>query len=185
MKNLENALVSHCAPTLAGLKTASMINIAFNCPKQLDTMLKLINISLNHKGVTLRLLRVTKNRALIYVYRQSRLIKDLNQEGVWTFLNSIGYKSPDPDACLSYLTRRINYYDGFPHEIGLFLSYPLADVKGFINNKGENCKFCGYWKVYDNEADTKALFEKYKNCTKKYSECFKNGHSLEKLTVAA
>jgi hypothetical protein len=185
MKNLENALVKHCAPTLAGLKTASMINVAFKCPKQLAKMLTHLNNALNHKGLTLRLLHNSENRALIYVYRQNKLIADLNQEGVWKFLNNLGYTSSDPDDCLTFLTQRIRDYDGFPHEIGLFLSYPLADVEGFIKNKGENCKLCGYWKVYDNESATKALFEKYKKCTKKYSECFRNGSSLEKLTVAA
>ena len=36
----------------------------------------------------------------------------------------------------------------FPHEIGVFLGYPLEDVKGFIENKGKNFLYSGYWKVY-------------------------------------
>ena len=45
----------------------------------------------------------------------------------------------------------------FPHEIGIFLGYPLADVAGFIRNKGRNCKCIGTWKVYGDafEKDSK------------------------------
>lgn len=48
--------------------------------------------------------------------------------------------------------------DGFPHEVGLFLGYPLDDVTGFIEQKGKNYKCCGIWKVYGNEKQTQMLF---------------------------
>lgn len=30
---------------------------------------------------------------------------------------------------------------------GLFLGYPLEDVKGFIENNGRNCKSCGVFRI--------------------------------------
>ena len=36
----------------------------------------------------------------------------------------------------------------FPHEIGIFLGYPPADVDGFMHRK-EDCRISGLWKVYD------------------------------------
>ena len=36
----------------------------------------------------------------------------------------------------------------FPHEIGLLLGYPPEDVIGFIENRGQNPLYIGYWKVY-------------------------------------
>lgn len=45
-----------------------------------------------------------------------------------------------------------------PHEIGLFLGYPLDDVKSFIKNKGKNCICCRYWKVYHHPEQAQKTF---------------------------
>ena len=39
----------------------------------------------------------------------------------------------------------------FPHEVGLFLSYPPEDVKGFINHRAGGFKCAGLWKVCGDE----------------------------------
>lgn len=49
----------------------------------------------------------------------------------------------------------------FPHEIGIFLGYPIWDVEGFIEHKGQNYKFCGYWKVYQDVEGAKLKFKEY------------------------
>ena len=67
------------------------------------------------------------------------------------------------DEKLSLLERRISC-GSFPHEIGIFLGYPLDDVLGFIENKGENCLFCGFWKVYSEPERARRTFEKYVYC---------------------
>ena len=36
----------------------------------------------------------------------------------------------------------------FPHEIGVFLGYPLEDVVGFIRHRGKCFTCCGCWKSY-------------------------------------
>lgn len=51
----------------------------------------------------------------------------------------------------------------FPHEVGLFLSYPPEDVKGFIDHRTNNFKCAGLWKVYGDEEKARSLFAKYKN----------------------
>ena len=75
--------------------------------------------------------------------------------------------------------------DGFPHEVGLFLGYPLDDVTGFIEQKGKNYKCCGIWKVYGNEKQTQMLFRKLKKCSEIYRRLFADGRSILQLTVAA
>ena len=55
----------------------------------------------------------------------------------------------------------------FPHEIGIFLNYPLEDVRGFIEHKGQDSLFCGYWKVYHDPEKAKLTFwtyDKAKDC---------------------
>ena len=36
---------------------------------------------------------------------------------------------------------------GFPHEIGVFLGYPVEDVEGYMQNDGKNFLLVGYWKM--------------------------------------
>lgn len=66
---------------------------------------------------------------------------------------------------LKELSDRIMMYCGgnieFPHEIGAFLEYPVEDVRGFLDNNGENFLYSGYWKVYHNVKETKKLFKQY------------------------
>lgn len=49
----------------------------------------------------------------------------------------------------------------FPHELGLLLGYPVADVLGFVENGGQNYLYSGYWKVYENVQAAKDTFERY------------------------
>lgn len=61
------------------------------------------------------------------------------------------------------MIKKLREEPDFPHEIGLFLGYPLEDVKGFIENKADSSKCSGCWKVYGNEQKALKLFEKYEN----------------------
>ena len=98
------------------------------------------------------------------MYRPLRLAADLCKPGVAEFLAGCGYQSLAPNEALARLSERLCSQEGFPHEIGLFLSYPLGDVQGFIENGGAHYKCSGCWKVYCNECETAKLFAKYQKC---------------------
>ena len=72
-----------------------------------------------------------------------------------------------------------------PHEIGVFLGYPLEDVLGFIENGGRNCLSCGCWKVYSNECAALEAFARFEKCKAVYQRLFASGCPLTRLTVAA
>ena len=73
----------------------------------------------------------------------------------------------------------------FPHEIGVFLGYPLQDVIGFIENKGMNSKYTGLWKVYGDRDESMKMFAKFRKCTDVYGELWRSGRrSIMQLTVA-
>ena len=82
------------------------------------------------------------------------------------------------------LIRRMRTSGEFPHEVGLFLSYPPEDVKGFIDNHAANFKCAGVWKVYGDEQRARQTFEKYKKCTQIYCDLWRSGSGLEQLAVA-
>ncbi len=108
------------------------------------------NRQMRGKGIFLQVLRKKEGRALVYVCRFSRLEEDMQKPGTAEFLKQCGYEKAEPAAALDRLRRKLQSEDGFPHEIGLFLGYPLGDVVGFIVNAGRNYALTGYWKVYTN-----------------------------------
>ena len=95
-----------------------------------------------------------------------------------------GYVPENPNGCVVHLIHRLRSEGEFPHEIGLFLSYPPEDVLGFICNRACNHKCVGCWKVYGDEQAAKNIFEKYEVCSKIYSRQWQQGKSIEQLTVA-
>lgn len=182
---LERGVIEYCAPTLAGIKSANLFNYHFSSKSSVCGELRELNSKLNEKGVYVEALLWKEASVLIYVYRPSHLMKELQQEGVNEFLASYGYTEIHLEKCLCRLKERLCEYQGFPHEIGVFLGYPLPDVIGFIQNDGKDCKCCGLWKVYCNECETKKLFEKMQKCTKIYLQVFAEGRAITKMTVCA
>lgn len=114
-------MIEYCAPTLASLKTANLFNCRFYSETELNRQLAVWNEALGQKGIALLTLHREENKALIYVYRKSRLEADLNKEGVADFLTRFGYERRGPDSALDFLKKRIREEKNFPHEIGIFL----------------------------------------------------------------
>ncbi len=71
------------------------------------------------------------------------LQRDLRKPGVLNFLSAIepNYRAASFRRLLDVLIERFHCSGEFPHEIGLFLGYPLHDVIGFIFNRGKNSYF--------------------------------------------
>lgn len=177
-------LIEHCSPTLASLKTANLFR--YTCGgEELEEQLRHWNESLGEKGVSLLVLRRQEGTALLYVCRKERLQKELNQPEIARFLSGYGYDQMDVDYALERLQSRLAKNTDFPHEIGIFLGYPLGDVIGFIQNAGQNCKCTGCWKVYCNECEAIRIFAKFKKCRDVYMRLWKQGRSILQLTVAA
>lgn len=181
----EELLVRHCSPTLAGLKTGNLFSYKVESIALLKRKIKYMNKMLNSKGVYVCLLKLCGNRALIYVFRPSRLKSDLNREEARDLLSKTGYSGESLYGYIRHLSERIGKGSEFPHEIGLFLGYPIDDIKGFIANKGKNSKCTGCWKVYCNESEAIKTFEKFKKCTDVYCRKLNEGLSIMRLTIVA
>ena len=180
----EDLVIRHCSPTLAGIKTGSLFSCDCPCRKELTNALSCLNRKLVPKGIRILPLKVCKGRALIYVYRPHALQNDLADRRARELLLQYGYLPENLHACVIHLIHRLCSAEEFPHEIGLFLSYPPEDVLGFILNSACNHKCVGCWKVYGNEQEAKSIFEKYRLCSQIYFRQWKQGKSIEQLTVA-
>ncbi len=181
---LEKYLVEQCAPTLASLKTGSMFGVIDEDMQELARQVSEWNAALSPKGLTLTILRCRQNRALIYLGRLSQLRRDLSAPGAAELLQKCGYTAVAESEALERLRERVCTSESFPHEIGLFLGYPLPDVLGFIQYKGQNSKCTGYWQVYGDEQDAQRRFKSYRKCSEVYMRLWRCGRSVQQLTVA-
>ena len=73
---LEKYLIEHCAPTLASLKTASLMSLPWG--EEMEHQILRYNEELSGKGVEILVLRQEGNRALVYVYRKKMLEEDID-----------------------------------------------------------------------------------------------------------
>lgn len=179
----EQSFIRNTAPTLAGLKTGSLFPFRYESKAQALRELRSFNRRLTPKGLRLVPLRMTDTFAMLYLYRPRLLQADLEKKETACLLKKAGYEAIDEAGCLSELFRRLNRPGDFPHEIGLFLSYPPEDVRGFMEHRDEGCKCVGCWKVYGDEQAAQRKFAQYERCTKSYLRQHAQGRSLEKLTV--
>lgn len=184
--SIEKYLIDHCASTLASLKLANMFNVDYDNEQELFENLRRWNHELNRKGVYVTILGLRKagrRTALVYVYRAAALAKKLEEPSTAEFLRAYGYDGGSVAKSLSVLRKHMRKED-FPHEIGVFLGYPLDDVKGFIENEGKNCVCSGCWKVYCNKTEAEKMFCKFKKCRMVYRQMWEQGRSVQQLTVA-
>ncbi len=182
---LEYSIIKNCSPTLAGIKTGSLFCASYQSGSEKTEVLRKWNKMLLKKGLRAVPFENRYGGELVYIYRISRLKKDLSENLAGEILTARGY-CPDlldcPEKCVAELSKRIKNGEEFPHEIGIFLGYPPEDVRGFIEKR--KCKFTGCRKVYGDVAAAKKQFAQYKKCTEIYSRLYFNGRSIERLTVA-
>lgn len=176
----EELIVRHCAPTLANLKTGSLFVCPITDRPSFFSSLRSLNEFLVPKGLRALPLRIREYSALVYLYRPSRLKKDLEDPAAIKILQDHGYSCYG--KCLPKLIERIRASEEFPHEIGLFLGYPPEDVQGFLDHRP--CKCSGCWKVYGDENKAKKTFDLYKKCERVYCQQLARGIDIKRLTVA-
>jgi hypothetical protein len=176
-------LIRCCAPTMASLKTGNMFSCTFSSRKEMTSEMKQLNQLLGHKGLRVLPLRWNDGHALIYLYRPRMLERDLQNEQAVRLLSECGYTCGNPNLCVAQLISRLRGNRDFPHEIGLFLGYPPADVDGFMHRK-HSCKLSGIWKVYDDVDGAVRQFARCRRCTEVYLRHYRRGCPLDRLAVA-
>ena len=186
-RTFEAVLVRHCAPTLAGMKPGSIF--CFNHSPLEVSRQKVCqwNKQLEPFGLTVQILleRPGSSSVIVFVYRHDRLEQMLSDDAYQSFLAEAGYERTNLDGLLEQLSYRLRTQPEFPHEIGVFLGYPLRDVIGFIENHGRNFTCCGFWKSYGDPAEMQVCFACYRRCIQTYVAMFERGIPIERLAVPA
>lgn len=169
-----------CAPFLKRLKVSCVITLDSELYGELDALFCGMNISYH-------MLSESDGKCLVLFYRPEELEAYLRGPEISSLIREYGYSSRNLSETLRRLTLRVRECMknrmGFPHEIGAFLGYPVNDVRGFIQNEGKGCLMTGYWKVYENLAGAKMIFNKYDRAKDSAVNEFLTGKTIREIAV--
>lgn len=185
-QKFEKAIVEQCAPTLAGIKPASLFRVGGDLAVLRRTA-EVWDRRLQPLGLRVLVLKECPrtNAGMVYLYRETWLKRILEDREHRRFLHGLGYTLESLEDVFSQLSRRFCLEQEYPHEIGVFLGYPFADVIGFIENRGKNFTCCGYWKSYGDPEVARRCFDSYRTCTAQYKQLYGDGTPIIQLVVAA
>ena len=182
VSGMQERIVKHCAPTLAGLKCGSMFRVCFG-PHGIHDSLNEVRGSVESRGVCIDILERSEDSCLLYVYRPKLLAARMEDPEVRSFMESVGYSDFSVDSLVGELSDRFQHMDGMPHEVGIFLDYPMEDVLGYIENGGRDCRCIGCWKVYGDVEEAERRFDVYHKCRSVYQRRLSEGCELSRLAV--
>ena len=181
-QSLEVKIANQCAPVLAGVKPSNILVLENKHVREVVS-------AVEGTGLSFRCLYAGDEQNIWLLYRKEALESWVSQEEVKNFLKEYGYTEDTLERLLVRFGQRFRQYRNnnkevtFPHEMGVFLGYPMADVIGFIENEGRNYLHSGYWKVYENVEAAKELFKTYEMLKKVFVEEARKGKKLWQITM--
>lgn len=146
------------APVIMGYKPSITLSLGRRDGRRISKIktLKVIE-SLGLKGI---ILRETPTAHIVLAYRKCSIEALLEMQSVREFLEQLGYPIKSVYAALSYLRKRYEYCH-CPPELGIFLGFPIDDVRDYMCGTTKKCLLCGYWQVYNNLCEAKQIFKSY------------------------
>lgn len=174
-------VVTQCAPVLKGVKISNLITMKPGGWRKIRAYLK-------KSRIICIPLYADAEKEVLFLYRYEQLERHLKNREVREFLRSCGYESFEVASVLVRLRRRYQLYAGiskeFPHDLGVLLGYPVGDVQGFIDNRGENSLTSRYWKVYQNPKEAEKIFDLYDRVKEQALKEIMCGRTLSHVAVS-
>lgn len=154
----------NAAPTIAKQKASYLIIFHEKGKRNLHNLWETYKKDVK-KDVSMSVCELKRlyNSTAVLFYNEEDINNILSKCRYGKFLTELGYNTQmSSEQSLLLLKKR--YETVCPHEIGVFLEYPMEDVIEFIDNPDKQCLMFGYWKVYHNINYAKKKFEKYDKC---------------------
>lgn len=161
-------LALESAEILAAQKPANLINIinkTRSCGRNMYQLWKIYGQEIMQgSGLAVREVIDRNDSVLLLIYAPEQLQSLLKGKSASIILKKAGYRDPaNIEATLEELIHRVAGAS-FPHEIGVFLGYPLKDVVGFMGwtNLPFTCQ--GPWKIYGDPTESLRLADTFRHC---------------------
>lgn len=171
-----------CAPVLVGIKPSNLLIVKHPICEKVKK--EILEVEANY-----RLLYSSENRYIYLVYRKRALEALLKKPLTIAYLSGFSYEEFDLangiEKSIAHLSFRLqtaldNKKD-FPHEIGVFMGYPIDDILDFVKNSGRNYEVSGYWKVYHKKEVAIRVFKQYDLARAAAVRHIRNGGHLNQL----
>ena len=175
----------HGAPFFTGLRPACLLSFRKSRYEDFEGLLASYQPCFCCKGISVFCLSEGREFTLLLFYRKELVEAALGRREARELLQELGYRGEDNlGGMLEFLRARMQLRKSFPHEVGLFLGYPPADVRGFIEHGGQGFACAGYWKVYSHEEEARELFRIYSECSQIFCTQLEQGAEFSELVQA-
>jgi len=166
---LASFLAYETAEVLAGVKPANLINLVdrpHTCGRNFYRLWQECGRELLARGGLVGRELVDRGTSVLLLVYAAPLLNDLlAQPSVRAMLRRAGYRHlEEPAAVLDQLQERCRRGDGFPHEIGIFLGYPLKDVAAFLGWVALPFTAQGAWKIFGQPEQSLRLAATHRRC---------------------
>ncbi len=161
-----NSFMEKVGATLAGVKPAELINVSLSGERkyQWEEGKKVLEAFDCFKVIEVQEKNFKKQ--VFFLHREA-LNNTLCQKPVLLLLKNLNY--PSEYSLESYVDLLIQKIKGpsFPHEIGVFLGYPVKDVLGFIGYPSLKLTEIRGWRYYGHRGLSTRTYEKFKKAREK------------------
>jgi hypothetical protein len=154
------------AEVLSGTKPANMIRVPnqrLPCGRRMYRLWQKFGADLlQDLPLSVMPVQTEKDSVLLLIYRSDLLERRLRGKTMQAFLARHGYPRPlTLEKTLQHLKN--SFKEGIPHEVGMFLGYPLKDVKGFMGQGAGPSQGRGMWRIYGPTARSLPLSDFYRS----------------------
>ncbi|MGN0731169.1 MAG: DUF3793 family protein [Treponema sp.] len=180
--SFDRVVVQCGAPALCGIKTASLFSMRMDLYADGCEKISGWNRIFRQNGTVILPIQRRDDFMLLFVYNPELIKARFAQKNVRCYLAKKEYPVEEGfDSVLYELVLRLRKFCEFPHEIGIFLGYPLEDVVQFEKRNGKGFCYSGYWKVYKNKNRAVAQMNEYKTCCCRCLEFLEMGMSVPEI----
>lgn len=158
---LLNLIKYTASPTIDGVKSSTLMIFRKDAKRNLyEQWIKYQDYIKQNLNVKFHKLKETEESIHVLFYDPYLLKQILLDSKNIKFLSRFGYdKEKTTFEALEKLASR--YSKACPHEVGVFLGYPVDDVLDFIYPSEKECLMKGYWKVYNDLEKAQQTFNEY------------------------
>ena len=170
----EKSLINHIAPTLCGIKPGSLFTMRDNV--FISSLAMKWQKKVKDYDIELEFFRLSDHSVMFFAYNKAKIAEIINDRKVMAYLKRKNFPADgNIRKSVDELIHRLKYSGGFPHEVGIFLGYPLADVVLFEKNGGKNCK------SYSNIDEAKKLCSSFDSCRCMCKKWLEEGLSVSQI----
>lgn len=167
-------------PVILGSKPSEILNISSK-DKEKNIKIKDIELFFNNcSRISYEIIHKGNGSIRVLFINKEALQLKLENKKCLNFLKFIGYPTNyNLDQYINVLMDKLKEED-FPHEIGIFLGYPLKDVVGFMGYGKYEFYKTKYWKIYGDPEISAEVYNRFLE-DRKTMRCMISNKSLEMI----